>query len=353
MKNKEVLDEKCLNCGATIHYKPLLDKFRCDYCRSEFTLEDIKKYKEKHHQEVNLNEKSKLEEVDAYYCNNCGASIITLNNTSSTKCVYCKSNAIIKNRLTGLFKPDSLILFQKTKEDAIDAFKKICQGRPLLPKDFNNINNIKEMEGLYVPFWLYDLKNDCYLQADCTRIKTWSDSNYIYTKTSFYKVERGGSLSFYNVPNDAATRFDDEIMNAIEPFNFNNLKKFETSYLAGFLAEKYDEEKNKVFAKVQKRIENDSTNYLRGQITSYQTVNVLDNKNLVSKEKIKYVLLPVWVLNIKYQDKVYHFAMNGETGKLVGEIPVDKKKMFLTIILTFLLSFGLILVFFLIGGYKF
>ena len=293
-----------------------------------------------------------MEDMNGYHCENCGASIISLDNISSTTCVYCKSNAIIKNRLTGIYKPDSIITFKYTKEDAILAFKEICKGRLLMPKNFNDIKNISEMEGLYVPFWLYNLENDCYIKADCTRVSTWVDSRNIYTKTSYYKVERGGILAFSSVPNDASKRFDDTIMNAIEPFDYKELKDFELSYLASYISEKYDVNKEDAYLNIKERIEEDSKNYLKNLNNTYQTTLVTDATNDIKIKETKYVLLPVFVLNIKFHDKIYHFAMNGQTGKLVGEIPIDSKKLIVLIVFSFLVSMILLLIFFKVQGYR-
>ena len=350
---EKVLDEKCLNCGAQITYNPKEKLFICDYCGGKFTLEDIKKNKAKVEKSDNLTrEFSKMEDMEGYVCKNCGASIVSLDNISSTTCLYCKSNAIIKNRLSGVYKPDSIIPFQFKKEDAIDAFKSLCKGRLLLPNGFNDTKNISEMEGLYVPFWLYDCKNNAYLSCDATRVATWVDSRYTYTKTDYYKVERGGELSFESIPNDAATRFDDEIMNAIEPFNYKDLIDFEPYYLAGFLSEKYDVEMSDAYKNAKTRIEEDSTNYLRGEMKGYATLINKEKRNNIEVNKTKYVLLPVYVLNIKYKDKIYHFAMNGQTKKMVGEIPVSKMKLLILSLVSFCFSFGIILLIFKLIGYR-
>ena len=350
---EKVLDCKCLNCGASIKFNPKKQKFICEYCRGEFTLSEINKQKEELKKENKLTrEFDKMQDMSGYHCNNCGAEVISLDNISSTTCIYCKSSAIIKNRLTGIYKPDSIIPFKYKKEDAINKFKELCKGRLLMPKDFSNLQNISDMEGLYVPFWLYDLDNDAYLKADCTRVSTWMDSRYIYTKTSYYNVIRSGILSFQSVPNDAATRFDDKIMNAIEPFDYKELKEFNPSYLAGFLSEKYDVTHDVAYKNAKERIEEDSKNYLRNQIMGYNSTIVKENVNNINLKETKYVLLPVFVLNIKYKDKIYHFAMIGQTGKLVGEIPVDKKKLILLIIITFIISTLLILGIFLLQGYR-
>ncbi len=347
---KKVLDEKCPNCGASLKFNSKKEKFLCDYCQGEFTLEEIK---EKKKETSTLKSEFNLkEDLNGYHCDNCGAEIISLDNITSTTCLYCKSTAIIKNRLSGIYKPDSIITFKYEKEDAIKAFQNLCKGRLLLPKDFSNLDNIQEMQGLYVPFWLYDIDNEAYLKADCTKVTTWVDRKNVYTKTSFYEVERGGELSFESVPNDAAIRFDDTIMNAIEPFDYKDLKDFEIGYLAGFLSEKYDVSKEDAYQNIEKRINLDSRNYLESKISSYETKNIKENTNQLTVKNTKYVLLPVWVLNLKYKDKIYHFAMNGQSGKLVGEIPVDIKKLLLLIFSTFIGVIVLLLGIFLLLGFR-
>ena len=351
---EKVLDEKCLNCGASVKYNPKEKKFICEYCHSEFTLNDLKEHKEKVNKEQDkLNrEFSKMEDMEGYVCKNCGAEIVSLENISSTTCIYCKSSAIIKNRLSGIYKPDSIIPFKYTKDDAILEFQNKCKGRLLIPRDFKNINNIHDMEGLYVPFWLYDCDNDTYLKCDGTKVTTWMDSRNVYTKTDYYKVERGGILSFESIPNDAATRFDDFIMNAIEPFDYKELTNFETSYLAGFLSEKYDVEAATAYKNASERIINDSKSYLRSEMNGYNSLINKENTNDLKVNKTKYVLLPVYVLNIKYNNKIYHFAMNGQTKKMVGEIPVSKAKLLILILFVFIISIVLIIGILLMMGYR-
>ena len=350
---EKVVDEKCLNCGASIKYNSKKKKFICDYCHGEFTLSEIKKNKEKVNKEVDLTKEfSLMEDMEGYVCKNCGASIVSLDNISSTKCLYCKSSAIIKNRLSGIYKPEGIIPFKFTKEDAIHEWLNLCSKRLLIPSGFKDQNNINEMEGLYVPFWLYDVSNDAYLRCDGTKVMTWMDSKYVYTKTDYYKIERKGVLNFESVPNDAATRFDDKLMNAIEPFEYKDLIDFEPSYLAGFLSEKYDVTMDDAYKNASNRIKEDSKSYLRSSMTGYQTLINKEDSNNLDIKKTKYVLLPVFVLNIKYKDKIYHFAMNGQTKKMVGEIPVSSSKLLVLIIITFIVSFLAIFIILYLNGYK-
>lgn len=347
------VSERCITCNAPLKYNSKSDLFICEYCGNKFTINDLENYKKK---VLQLNKKSNKKDnhktisVDSYHCENCGANIILGANTSSTSCVYCKSSAIIKDRLDGVYAPSKIITFNYNKEDAINKFKELCRGRKLMPNDFDNPKNIQDMEGLYVPFWLYNCSNDASLFASCQNISTWTDARYINTKTDYYKVTVTGKLNFNNIPNDAASRFDDKIMHAIEPFDYTKFKDFNMSYLSGYISEKYDVLKDDAYLNTKKRIDEDSKNYLFNKISGFDRKSIDSCNSLISLHNNDYVLLPVWVLNIKYRDAIYHFAMNGQTGQFIGEIPVDKKKLWLLIIITFITSFVILFLLFYIGG---
>lgn len=344
-----VINEKCPSCNAPLKYDALKDQFKCEYCANVYSLEDLENYKKKNE---NFKSLEKMADMDGYRCSSCGAEIITGDNVASTSCVYCKNTALIKDRLTGLYAPSKIITFKYTKEDAINAFKKKCKGRLLIPKQFSDTKNIQEMEGLYVPFWLYDCNNDASLTAKCTKVTSWSDSRYHYTKTDTYNVSRSGNLDFVKVPADGSSRFDDTIMSAIEPFNYDEFKDFNMSYLSGYISEKYDVNSDEAYNVTINRIKDDSKRYLLDSIVGYTTKVVNSSNDNIKLTNTDYVLLPVWVLNIKFKDKIYHFAYNGQTGKMVGEIPVDKKKLMITIIVSFLISFICLLIFYVSQGYR-
>lgn len=342
----KVLDHKCPNCNAVLKYNPHESNFKCEYCKSTFTIEDVTKYEEKNNKIIE--ETSTPKDVDCYICNNCGAEIIVDENTSATSCVYCKNTAILKNKLQGKFNPKYLIPFKYTKEDAINAFKKLGKGKIFMPKDFNSTKNINEMSGIYIPFWIYDYNANGEIKADCKRITTWRSGDYRYTKTDTYLATRAGELNMSKIPVDGSKRFPNDIMNSIEPFDYSEFKDFNYSYLSGFLAEKYDvtneeAEKDAIF-----RAKNSFIEILQRDIKGYNTVvNTYNNVNL-SKVSDDYVLLPVWMLNIKYQDKIYTFAMNGQSGKLIGDIPIDKKKVIITTVIIFTSIFLVLSLFYVI-----
>ncbi len=349
------LDYKCPNCDATLKFNPHGQNWVCEYCRSSFTREeldaiDIKK-KEVLTKETEADSLEKDEEgMDIYMCPNCGAQIVADENTSATFCVYCRSTAILKNKLVGKFNPSYVIPFHKTKEDAMEAFKKIGKGRPFMPKEFSSKKNINDIKGVYIPFWLYDFSIQGSITADANRISTWTSGNYQYTKTDTYRVYRDGNMVFHKIPTDGSTRFNDEMMNSIEPFDYSGLETFTHSYLSGFLAEKYDVDGPVAQKVAEERARNTATSTLRESVHGYNTVSIMNANHTINLLKQDYVLLPVWMLNIKYKDKMYLFAMNGQTGKMIGDIPIDKKKVVFWWIGIVLLSFLIFSLIWWIGG---
>ena len=329
------LNHKCPNCDAVLKFNPESQNWTCEYCKSKFNLNDLNKVLE------NLSIENS-NELDVYICNNCGAEIITDANTSSTSCIYCKNTAILKSKLVGEFAPDYLIPFKTTKEDAIKAFKKLCKGKWFMPRNFNIKKNIKEISGIYVPFWIYDYESSGIVNFECDKVSTWKSSGYKYIKTDKYNVVRGGNVSFSNIPVDGSKTIKNNIMNSIEPFDYKDMKEFNYSYLSGFLSEKYDMTKEESIKEAQDRAKTSFIDEMMKDVKSYDNVNEIDNSINLQNTKSSYVLLPIWFLNINYKNKIYTFAMNGQTGKIKGNIPIDIKKVVLTWILLFILIFVLL-----------
>lgn len=333
----KVLDNRCPHCNAPIVYNPTLKKFKCEYCDSEFTAKELKDMEKLSKEEVVVEN-----EYDIYNCPDCGAEIIADKNTAATFCLYCGNYSIIKSRLTGEFAPSKIIPFKKDKEEAVKAFKSLKKGRPLLPDAFSDQRNIEKITGLYIPFWLYDISTNGTLEADCKQIRSWTRGDTHYTKTDTYDVSRSGEMRFEKVPVDGSTRFDNDIMNSIEPFDYSELEDYNHAYLSGFLAEKYDVSESDAFKDADERSKNSTRMFLDAAISNY-TVKVVRNCNVfVTKDKSEYVMLPVWMVNVKFMNKMYLFAMNGQTGEFIGNMPVDKRKAVMWGIFVFVLSFVIV-----------
>lgn len=343
----KVIDIKCPNCTATIKFDSKLQKLKCEYCGSVFTPEQIRKLE---NYEKEIQEEGEDTKLISYNCDSCGAEIVCDEQESATFCPYCGNTAIMKNKVTGKFAPSRIIPFKRTKNDAIEAFKQVKKGKLFIPNDFNSLENIEKIRGIYIPFWLYETYVDGRIDAKCTKVRTWIAGDYQYTKTDFYDVVREGVIDFDQVPVDGSTRFDNDIMNTIEPFNYNELVEYSHGYLSGYLAEKYDLDKEQAKEDAERRSLNTAHKVFDKTMNSYAT-RVIKTDTLKAKyDEVEYVLLPVYLLNIKYKDKMYTFAMNGQTGKFVGDVPINKTKALLYTILFFIVGFLLAYLFHYIFG---
>lgn len=247
-------------------------------------------------------------------------------NTAATFCTFCGSPTIIPAKLSGIYRPAQVIPFKISKDQAQEAFLQWCKKGRFTPKDFAAPQELEKITGLYVPFWLFDCTVDGGMTANATRVRTWYMGNYRYTNTKHYAVRRRAVMQYDRVPADGSINMDDQVMDMLEPYNYGELEAFQMPYLAGFQAEKYDKSSKDVYPRVRERIDKYTLEKLRQTIVGYTAVTNTRFRNTYRGNNAVYTLLPVWIHRYRYEGKVYQFAMNGQTGKIVGKPPVAKSK---------------------------
>ena len=210
--------------------------------------------------------------------------------------------------------------------DKLALFLKLCKGKPLLPREFTSQQRLEKITGMYVPFWLYDCDADFNGNYKATRIHRWSDSRYDYTRTEHFLLTRKASASFTGIPMDASTKMEDIFMESIEPFDYSQMVPFEMGYLTGYLADKYDVPSENGQDRIRQRVNQSIEDNIQNSLLGFATVVPTNRQLQIQNNKAKYVLLPVWMLNTKYNGKIYTFAMNGQTGKMTGSFPVCHKR---------------------------
>jgi len=343
---ERAIDQKCLSCGAPLLFNPTVGKWKCEHCRSEFNLEDIEKHNAKKNIKQNSTKTAEIQDDTVYInykCKNCGAEIIADEQTASTFCVYCGNTAILKHKLSGKFAPSKIIPFKKDKKTAIEAFKGLNKGRPLMPKFFNDQKNIEKISGVYIPFWLYDINVAGGMNISATNIKTWTSGDYTYKKVDVYSIEKEATMDFERIPVDGSTRFSNDVMNSIEPFDYSEMVDYNHAYLSGFLAEKYDVDGNVAFEEASKRAFNSTNDEVLKSAGHYTTKTVTNNTLTPKETKKEYVLLPVWMINVKYKEKFHIFAMNAQTGEIIGDIPVHVPSLIKYCVIVFFSVFLIVL----------
>ena len=303
---------KCPNCGAELFWSADKNCWACEYCDGQFTLKDLEEAggDAKKAEELNKDNVEKHEEVDKdeysmsndgtvgndlvkYTCSHCGAEIITDRSTAATVCVYCGNAVIMGEQIIDNFSPDYVIPFKVPKNQVMDAFKKFSK-KPLTPKDFSCDKVVDKMQGVYIPFWLYSGNCEGSITAEGINTRTWTSGNYRYTEKKYYSVYRNGTLDFKAVPVDASSKTDDDAMDSIEPFDYSEMTAFNPGYLSGYLAERYDEDKDKCLPRAKERIENTTRDELRNTC-NYNSVNVQSYEKHTEIKDVKYAMLPTWL----------------------------------------------------------
>ncbi len=331
-----VLQEyKCPCCGGAIEFNTEAQKMKCPYCDTEFEMDTLKNYDEelKNDTDDDINwetqaggewQEDEKGSMRSYVCKSCGGEILGDANTAATACPFCGNPVVMMEQFSGELRPDFVIPFKLDKKAAKEGLLKHLKGKKLLPKVFKDENHIDEVKGIYVPFWLFDADVTAHMRYRATKVRTWSDSNYRYTQTSFYSLVRNGSIAFERVPVDGSTKMDDELMESIEPFNFNDAVDFQTAYLAGYFADKYDVNAQESINRANGRIRSSTDEVFKSTAKGYNTVMPESGNIKINNGKAKYALYPVWILNTTWKGEKYTFAMNGQTGKFVGNLPIDK-----------------------------
>ena len=326
---------KCPCCDGAIEFSSREQRMKCPYCDTEFEMETLEAYdrelKEESSDDMTWDTtaggewtEGEKEGLRVYVCQSCAGEIVTDETTGAASCPYCGNPVVMKEQFLGDLKPDFVIPFKLDKKAAVEALKRHYKGKLLLPKVFSQENHIQEIKGVYVPVWLFDTEAQANMRWKATRVRSWSDSDYIYTETQHYSVTRGGTIAFDHVPVDGSTKMDDALMESIEPFDFSQAVDFRTAYLSGFLADRYDVGSEQSVARANDRIRTSTEQAFASTVGGYTTLIPVCNHVQLKNGRAKYALYPVWLLNTTWNGKNYHFAMNGQTGRFVGDLPMDK-----------------------------
>ena len=332
----ESVNYQCPACGGPLHFASAEQKLVCDYCDSRFEVEEVEAlYRERQDKAdakadaaaatskpASDDAVQELAENAGYICSSCGAELISDGTVAVTTCPYCGNPAVAPGQLSGDFSPDLVIPFKLGRDDVLAALKEHYKGKILLPKSFVTGNHIDEVQGVYVPFWLYD-------------------------------AYRKGNISFERVPVDGSSKMPDGHMDAIEPFDYDALRPFSVAYMPGYIANRYDKDCETCKARAERRMEESTISALRETVIDEYDDATVESKQLdYTWEDSDYALFPVWMLSTSWNGKSYLFAMNGQTGRMVGELPCSKPKLAIASVLFFVIGFVLSQILFM-GEYAF
>jgi len=340
----QITNYQCPACTGPLRYSGAIGKLKCDHCGTEFDVAEIEQmYAAKEAAAAAAGVETQWDlglaggawsdeeaaHMRAYSCPSCGAQIVCDDVTAATACPYCSNPTVVPGQFAGMLRPDYVVPFRLSKEAAKAALTQYYKGKKFLPKLFAAKNHIEDIKGIYVPFWLFSGRTDADIRFHATKVRSYDQGKYNVTITEHYNVGRRGNVAFERVPVDGSSKMPDAHMDSVEPFDYSELAPFSSAYLPGFLADKYDVTADECSKRANARIRVSTEQALRSTVQGYSSVRVESSNIVINKGDVKYALFPVWMLNTRWKDKDFLFAMNGQTGKLIGDLPVDRGKFWL------------------------
>ena len=326
----DIQEYKCQACGGTMEFDSQTQKMTCPYCGTEI---DVNEFEQQQSAQEDTSweasgsgtwDEGETDGMKVYVCESCGGQIIADDSTGASTCPYCGNRVVMKHQFSGDLKPDYIIPFKYDKKAAKEAYHNHLKDKSFLPRIFKSENHIDEIKGVYVPFWLYDADVVADITYNAEKTRVWRSGKTEYTEHEYFEVQRSGSIGFLRIPEDGAEKMDDTLMEAVEPFDFKDAVPFKAAYMAGYMADRYDVTADQRIDRVKERMAKSAVDEFRKSVRGYDIVNVKNSFVNPVNASYSYALYPVWILNTTWKGNKYVFAMNGQTGKLVGDLPVDK-----------------------------
>jgi len=325
---------KCPNCDGAINFDSEIQQMKCPFCDATFDMAALKDQEDELSDDIADNidwgkhddiawQEGEQEGLRVYSCNSCAGEIVGDVATAATSCPYCGNPVVMMGQLSGCARPDLLIPFKLDKNAAKEALVQHLTGKKLLPKCFKSTKTLDEVRGVYVPFWLFDAEIDANMRYRATTVRVWSDSRFNYRETRHFNISRRGDMAFDGIPVDASVKMPSDLMESIEPFDATSAVEFQTAYLSGYLADKFEFDSKHCKDRANQRIKQSAADAFAKTVTGYATVTPQYTGVYMKKSTVKYALLPVWTMTATWRNETYLFAMNGQTGKFVGNLPTD------------------------------
>ena len=302
----------CPHCGAGVRYDLSGGAVSCEYCGSLITLDEYESY---------LDKKGQYQTVELS-CPQCGAVVLSYDNTIATFCSYCGSSVIFDRRVREEQKPDGIIPFAFKEQAAVNRYREKTD-RILLAPDWMREEGRKELTGIYMPFYQYRADSRMPISVRGEQRRPLGRG---YTEVSVYQVDGTLQSTYEGNRFDAAVAFPDALSESIDTFSWPKTEAFRPGYVAGFYADGSDvapESYDPVMAKLVSDDINGTSN------VSWQSMT-LPLKGTVQPDNVsltrKKILLPVWLLTHRVNDRICYAAVNGQNGDVAADIPLDRSK---------------------------
>lgn len=310
----------CPNCGGNVKFDITVQQLSCDFCHSYFEPSAFDSKTEDGIEERDF-------EATIFTCPQCGGEIYSTDNQSAGFCSFCGASTILFSRLTRTRKPNFIIPFKKTKEDCKDAYSKMMKNAFFAPDELKNPKNIDSFRGIYMPYWAYYYTQRGHLNLPGE--KSHRRGDYVYT--DHYNLTGDVDAYYKGIYYDASSSFSDSLSEKVAPFDVKGMKKFSPGYLSGFYADTSDVDYEVYESDAEGLAYANTISGIKKEpkFSGYS----MDTKKLATPgclntnlESVDSALFPVWFMSYRNKDRVAYATVNGQTGKVVVDIPIDIRK---------------------------
>lgn len=322
----------CPTCGAQLYWDAAKQCLHCQYCDSSFSPNDFTDDTLAPAEDTKVVASDKLsdntvvsetEDMVIYECKTCGGEVVAQRTTMATVCPYCGEAVSMTTKSVGEFRPELVIPFAREKKEIVQVFKEYVKKSFLTPVAFKKDNIVEKIQGVFVPFYLHTVEDSARHVLTGEKISHSRRGDDRVTTHKVYSLHINADGKFDKLPTDAAKGIENELMDALEPFVYKDLKSYNPAYMAGYVAEQKDEELSELQDRAKDRCESGMDDKAREAFANYSAVMIVSKHHDFGEMNSQYVMLPVWILNVKHNGEKYKFAINGQTGKIVGKLPVD------------------------------
>ena len=240
----QLAEQKCPACGAAMRFDPPTGKLVCDYCdtvvdipaTAQKTPQKPEEPKEPQEADIqgfdfsHLSDQAAREDaasLPVYNCVSCGAEVIAPAEQMALTCPYCGNNIVLTDKASGRLRPDGVIPFRIESAGLPDAVNRFYRDKKLLPRRFFSESTMGKVTGVYVPFWVFSGTLSGTLTYSGEKSSSTRKGDYVTVRTAHYRLNRGASLAYAELPVDASTKVDNKLMDSLEPFRTEEAKPFD------------------------------------------------------------------------------------------------------------------------------
>lgn len=339
-RTKRETDRKCPGCGAVMDYDPKTGGLSCPYCGHTEEIMDARQESAAPELDFSGADKAGGREwgagKKAVICRACGAESVYDELEIASSCPYCGSNQVMEEKSMDTMAPGGVVPFALTAKDAADRFGSWIRKKLFCPRAAKMSARPGAFKGVYLPYWTYDARTVSDYTAEYgidRRVKTREGER---TETKWYPTRGCYREDIDDELVLASSRYEESLMRKVEPFNTADNKIYRPEYVAGFIAERYsvglkegwERAKQQIKRRLEANIEEKVIQEMRADHARVKHMDVT-----FSAVTFKYLLLPVWLSVYRYQDRAYHFMVNGQSGKAGGQIPVSPLRVAIAVML--------------------